>query len=56
VKLLRGAWNEAFLAEAEAFGAVGVGGGVHDEQIDSAVASFSQLCKKPGPTGLPGFY
>lgn len=38
VKLVRGPWNEAFLAEAESFPE-----GVHDDQIDAASDAFDEL-------------
>jgi predicted phage terminase large subunit-like protein len=41
VKLVRGAWNKAFLDEAEAFP-----NGAHDDQIDSAVGAFEHLPRK----------
>jgi predicted phage terminase large subunit-like protein len=41
VKLLRGAWVEDFLDEAEAFPA-----GVHDDQIDAASLAFMKLAKR----------
>ena len=42
VKLLRGPWNEAFLAEAENFPE-----GIHDDQIDAAADAFDELVNGP---------
>ena len=39
VKIVRGAWNEKFLAEAEAFPSKGV----HDDQIDAVAGAFDVL-------------
>ena len=40
VLLVRGAWNEAFLAELENFTGDGVG---HDDQVDAAADAFDEL-------------
>jgi predicted phage terminase large subunit-like protein len=41
VDLLRGPWNESFLAEHEAFG----GKSSHDDQVDAAAGAFLMLAK-----------
>jgi predicted phage terminase large subunit-like protein len=42
VKLLEGAWNEAFIEELCAFPA-----GAHDDQVDAASAAFRALMRRP---------
>lgn len=42
IKILRGAWNDAFLAELENFDGLGKTG--HDDQVDAASQSFNELC------------
>jgi predicted phage terminase large subunit-like protein len=49
VKLIRGAWNEAFLAEAEAFPM-----GRHKDQIDAASRGFSRLTVNRGQQSFAG--
>jgi predicted phage terminase large subunit-like protein len=46
VKLLRGAWNEAFLKEAENFP-----DGENDDQVDGATGAHTQLQKRKGGGG-----
>jgi len=41
VKLVRGAWNEAFLDEVEVFP-----NGSHDDQVDSASGAYNKLAQK----------
>lgn len=44
VKLVRGSWNEVFLAELEAFP-----DGAHDDQVDAAADAFDELNRASGP-------
>ncbi len=46
VKLLRGAWNAAFLAEAEA-----VPNGEHDDQIDACAGGLARIAAALGQSG-----
>ncbi len=46
VKLLRGAWNDDFLSEAEIFP-----NGTHDDQIDAASGAFGKLIQAKGGFG-----
>jgi predicted phage terminase large subunit-like protein len=43
VKLVRGAWNSAFLDELEAFDGSGKG---HDDQVDAASGAFESLAQR----------
>ena len=45
IKLLRGAWNEAFLDEMCTFPT-----GAHDDQVDAAADAINQLAAEPLPT------
>lgn len=40
VKIVRGAWNEKFFEEVEAFPSKGF----HDDQVDAAAGAFEELC------------
>jgi predicted phage terminase large subunit-like protein len=46
VKLVRGPWNEAFLAEAES-----IPDGAHDDQVDAAAGAFAMLTQHALPFG-----
>lgn len=51
VKLLRGDWNEAFLAEIETFPT-----GSHDDQVDAAADAFNDLAGVTGGEGIMEYY
>lgn len=51
VRLVRGAWNEAFLDEIETFPA-----GAHDDQVDAAADALRELVGNQGNTGMIGYY
>ena len=51
VRLVRGAWNDAFLDEIEMFPA-----GAHDDQVDAAADALRELAGNQNNTGMIEFY
>lgn len=51
VKLVRGPWNEAYLAELENFPV-----GSHDDQVDASADAFNELALGENTTGILDYY